>query len=424
MAADSTLVSGAYRASRDYSSRSNAAMKGLYDNLGKTGKSIDSSVSAKKEKDNKEAKDKAKAEAKKKAEQAKIKNKLDTEIQDKQSKQISDLNDQGEAMEKANKVKKEKEDNADKNAKEGITTTPNDNAETVASLSTYSDLLATYDDGSPNSIEVKNNYEKDRTAQEAFTVTLEDLSEDWSNRSSGNDTTSTGFGLGLQTDADANEFITDFINSDTKTQKREIKNDKGEVVGINTVVVGPDGEDMSLQEFDDYIDNFRVDNDSFNEIESYIGEQAESGFNLNQPFDEDGTKNQMLKIVNKGKINSLINDPNFGQSSYLEDLANGNELVGIRYSDLGLTNEEVGDDDGEIHGDENLSEELRLKIARKFIDTQEPDALKSNLADYFTEHAQRRYTKKLATKNPEGLKLPSQEEQKTNSVDDYLNMAN
>ena len=423
MAADSTLVSGANRASRDYSGKSNAAMKGLYDNLGKTGKSIDSSISAKKEKDNKEAENKAKAEA----EQAKIKDKQDTKIQDNFSNLISDLNAQGEAMEDVNKVKKEKEDNADKNAKEGITTTPNDNAETVASLSTYSDLLATYDDGSPNSIEVKNNYEKDRTAQEAFTVTLEDLSEDWSNRSSGNDTTSMGFGLGLQADADANEFITNFINSDTKTQKREIKNDKGEVVGVNTVVVGPDGKDMSLQAFDDYIDNFRVDNDSFNEIGSYIEEQVESGFNLNQPFDTDGTKNQMLKIVNKGKINSLINDPNFGQSSYLKDLANGNELVGIRYSDLGLTNEEVGDDDGEIHGDENLSEELRLKIARNYIDIklqEDPDNLKSDLADYFTEHAKRRYKKRLATKNPEGLKLPFQEEQKTNSVDDYLNMAN
>ena len=129
MAADSTLVSGANRASRDYSGKSDAAMKGLYDNLGKTGKSIDSSVSAKKEKDNKEAENKAKVEAKKKAEQAKIKNKLDTEIQDKQSKQMKDLNAQGEAMEEANKVKKEKEDNADKNAKEGTTTTPNDNAE-------------------------------------------------------------------------------------------------------------------------------------------------------------------------------------------------------------------------------------------------------------------------------------------------------
>ena len=407
MAADSTLVSGAYRASRDYSSRSNAAMKGLYDNLGKTGKSIDSSVSAKKEKDNKEAKDKAKAEA----EQAKIKDKQDQDLQDRQAKQIKDSYALAEEM-------------ANEAANEGVTTTPKDNANTVASLSTYSDLLATYDDGSPNSIEVKNNYEKDRNAQEGFKVTLEDLSEDWSNRSSGNDTTSMGFGLGLQADADANEFITNFINSDTKTQKREIKNDKGEVVGINTVVVSPDGKDMSLQAFDDYIDNFRVDNDSFNEIGSYIEEQVESGFNLNQPFDTDGTKNQMLKIVNKGKINSLINDPNFGQSSYLKDLANGDDLTGLRYSDIGLTNEEVGDDDGEIHGDENLSEELRLKIARKFIDIQEPDDLKSNLADYFTVHAQRRYNKRLATKNPEGLKLPFQEEQKTNSVDDYLNMAN
>lgn len=414
MAADSTLVSGAYRASRDYSGRSDAAMKGLYDNLGKTGKSIDSSVSAKKEKDNKEAKDKAKVEAKKKAEQAKIKDKQDTEIQDKQSKQISDLNAQGEAM-------------ANEAAKEGVTTTPKDNAETVASLGTYSDLLATYDDGSPNSIEVKNNYEKDRNAQEGFKVTLEDLSEDWSNRSSGNDTTSMGFGLGLQADADANEFITNFINSDTKTQKREIKNDKGEVVGINTVVVGPDGKDMSLQAFDDYIDNFRVDNDSFNEIGSYIEEQVESGFNLNQPFDTDGTKNQMLKIINKGKINSLINDPNFGQSSYLKDLANGDDLAGLRYSDIGLTKEDIGDDDGQFDGNENLSEELRLKIARNYIDIklqEDPDNLKSDLADYFTEHAQRRYKKRLATKNPEGLKLPFQEEQKTKSVDDYLNMAN
>lgn len=414
MAADSTLVSGAYRASRDYSGRSDAAMKGLYDNLGKTGKSIDSSISAKKEKDNKEAKDKAKVEAKKKAEQAKIKDKQDTEIQDKQSKQISDLNAQGEAM-------------ANEAAKEGVTTTPKDNAETVASLGTYSDLLATYDDGSPNSIEVKNNYEKDRNAQEGFKVTLEDLSEDWSNRSSGNDTTSMGFGLGLQADADANEFITNFINSDTKTQKREIKNDKGEVVGINTVVVGPDGKDMSLQAFDDYIDNFRVDNDSFNEIGSYIEEQVESGFNLNQPFDTDGTKNQMLKIINKGKINSLINDPNFGQSSYLKDLANGDDLAGLRYSDIGLTKEDIGDDDGQFDGNENLSEELRLKIARNYIDIklqEDPDNLKSDLADYFTEHAQRRYKKRLATKNPEGLKLPFQEEQKTKSVDDYLNMAN
>ena len=410
MAADSTLVSGAYRASRDYSGRSDAAMKGLYDNLGKTGKSIDSSISAKKEKDNKEAKDKAKAEA----EQAKIKDKQDQDLQDRQAKQIKDSYALAEEM-------------ANEAANEGVTTTPKDNANTVASLSTYSDLLATYDDGSPNSIEVKNNYEKDRNAQEGFKVTLEDLSEDWSNRSSGNDTTSMGFGLGLQADTDANEFITNFINSDTKTQKREIKNDKGEVVGINTVVVGPDGKDMSLQAFDDYIDNFRVDNDSFNEIGSYIEEQVESGFNLNQPFDTDGTKNQMLKIVNKGKINSLINDPNFGQSSYLKDLANGDDLAGLRYSDIGLTKEDVGDDDGQFDGDENLSEELRLKIARNYIDIklqEDPDNLKSDLADYFTEHAQRRYKKRLATKNPEGLKLPFQEEQKTKSVDDYLNMAN
>jgi len=410
MAADSTLVSGAYRASRDYSGKSDAAMKGLYDNLGKTGKSIDSSISAKKEKDNKEAKDKAKAEA----EQAKIKDKQDQDLQTRQAKQINDLNVQAENM-------------ANEAAKEGVTTTPKDNAETVASLSTYSDLLATYDDGSPNSIEVNNNYEKDRNAQEGFKVTLEDLSEDWSNRSSGNDTTSMGFGLGLQANADANEFITNFINSDTKTQKREIKNDKGEVVGINTVVVGPDGKDMSLQAFDDYIDNFRVDNDSFNEIGSYIEEQVESGFNLNQPFDTDGTKNQMLKIVNKGKVNSLINDPNFGQSSYLKDLANGDDLTGLRYSDIGLTKEDVGDDDGQFDGNENISEELRLKIARNYIDIklkEDPDNLKSDLADYFTEHAQRRYEKRLATKNPGGLKLPFQEEQKTKSVDDYLNMAN
>jgi hypothetical protein len=111
----------------------------------------------------------------------------------------------------------------------------------------------------------------------------------------------------------------------------------------------------------------------------------------------------------------------------LKDLANGDDLAGLRYSDIGLTKEDIGDDDGQFDGNENLSEELRLKIARNYIDIklqEDPDNLKSDLADYFTEHAQRRYKKRLATKNPEGLKLPFQEEQKTKSVDDYLNMAN
>ena len=196
--------------------------------------------------------------------------------------------------------------------------------------------------------------------------------------------TSGGFGLALERDPESKAFFEANMNP------KRIKNEEGEV-GVE----GPNGEFMSVKAFEDKVASFEVDDTSFNSINDLSAKVKVMGVESSpeDKFDKEETSKSIREIVINGRENSLMHDPNFGGTSFVDDLRGGG-MNGLKYSELGL--KQVGSDDI-VSDDDKLTDEDTNSIVDAFVDPNGPDWLMKErqdmLVDYFTTHLERNYNK-------------------------------
>tara|TARA_R110001599_G_scaffold129950_1_gene304738 strand:+ start:330 stop:1511 length:1182 start_codon:yes stop_codon:yes gene_type:complete len=198
--------------------------------------------------------------------------------------------------------------------------------------------------------------------------------------------TSGGFGLALDKDPDTKAFL------EANIEPEFIKNEEGEI-GI----VGPDGEFMTREAFTGLQTSFEVDDESFSKITELTTTVKKMGADSNpeDTFDREEASNGIRDVVVNGNMSSLMNDPGFGGTSFVDDLKSGTIYNGgLTYSDLGI--ERVGDDDI-ISEDDGLSDDDINGVVDAFVDPKNQDwnvkERQDMVIDYFTTHLERNYNK-------------------------------
>jgi hypothetical protein len=203
-------------------------------------------------------------------------------------------------------------------------------------------------------------------------------------------TTPGGFGLALESDPKAKAFMGRMVTDPTTLTTRDRLNGEGKELGVR----GPDDEFMSYEEFESYVASFEVDDTSFNAISDLTNSARDmaSKADPEDVFDDmakDTVRQSIDSIIRNGNIKSLVNDPAFGGTSFIEDLKNSDMMNNIRYSDLGI--KPKGNDDF-ISEDDGLSEEDKETIVSKLVDDPDSeDVLMDTLKDYFVKHVERNY---------------------------------
>jgi|21_taG_2_1085346.scaffolds.fasta_scaffold16619_3 hypothetical protein len=216
------------------------------------------------------------------------------------------------------------------------------------------------------------------------------LAGNWVGKSDENNQSAGGFGMALERDPDTKAFLEDNIEP---TPMKRVNEDTGEEeIGV----VGPDGEFMTRKAFTDLVASMEVDDTSFNELESITARYKKMGddSSVEDVFDREEASKGIRAVINKGNIQSLMHDPGFGGTSFVDDLKAGGIFKGLKYSDLGI--KAKGGDDI-VSNDDGLSEDDINSIVDAFTNPSGEDWLvkerKEMLVDYYTTHVERNYNK-------------------------------
>lgn len=375
MAADSTLVEGAYRAARPVDMGKRAAQEKLSDNIASTVGRL------KKEKESDKAE--AKKEAAKKA----------TEKQGANTTVVPPVKEKEVTVED-NKNVAEVENQVELAINEGVTLTKRDDENISADLeglrSQVNEALLGKDKN--QAAKITENVRQMRDDKEAVSFILNNIGQDYNNI--GN-TTAHGYGMNLENDPDAKRWMQDLILAQTKLSMSDPDKDGNTRYGV----YGPNNEFMTPNQLTEYLVQFEVDNSSFNEIDELAEGYRDKGSEPSGQFDRDTAMKSVQRIVDSGNFKSLMHDSSFGSTSFVEDLMAGEELSGMTYSKLGL-DAPAGDDDGVINREDNISKDLKRKIVNNF--TSHPEykgKAKEAVIKYYTDYLERNYNKTAESKN-------------------------
>lgn len=373
MAADSTLVEGAYRAARPVDMGKRAAQEKLSDNIASTVGRL------KKEKESDKAE--AKKEAAKKATEKQGANTTVVPIVEEEEAAAEDNN----VAEVENQVKLAID--------EGVTLTPLDGEKISTDLeglrSQVNEALLGKDKN--QAAKITENVGQMRDDKEAVSFILNNIGQDYNNI--GN-TTAHGYGMNLENDPIAKRWMQNLILAQEKLDVSDPDKDGNTRYGV----YGPNDEFMTPNQLTEYLVQFEVDNSSFNEIDELAEGYRDQGSEGSDQFDRDTAMKSVQRIVDSGNFKSLMHDSSFGSTSFVEDLMAGEELSGMTYSELGL--DAPAGDDGVINREDNISNDLKRKIVNNFTNSPEHKGkAKEAVIKYYTDHLERNYNKTAGSKN-------------------------
>ena len=186
------------------------------------------------------------------------------------------------------------------------------------------------------------------------------------------------------------------------------------------IVKGPNGEDFTYQQLDDYLSKFEVANSQFNAINEFASNQRKIGqTEKNTSYNKDTGRAEAERIVNSdpNSLMSLALDKSFGNTSFYEDFIASDELGAITYKDLGLTPPK-NDKDGKINASDNITDAMKQQIVSTMImENKNVDLLKGKLIDYFSGHFERNYNAGAprAQYTPYTIRTKQRTKQKTKS---------
>ena len=383
MGADSVLVEGAYRASRHIDMGKSAAQKELGDTIAGTVDRLRKEKEAGKAKAEAEVKTATGVKAKAEGDQVQP------------EEPIVDAAEEEEITEEiANETDVDVE--VDLAISEGVTLNSNDDQNIETDLGALRAKVddALLGDDKVGAARITANVEQMAGDKEGIANTLGSMGENYGNR--GN-TTSHGYGMNLENNPAAKEWMQNLILSQEKLEVNE-DGDGNLRYGVH----GPDGNFMTPNQLEDYLVQFEVDNESFNAIDGLAEGYRDQGSEGIEQFDRDKAMKSIEQIVNSGNLQSIIHDSSFGGRSFIDDLIAGDELNGISYANLNL--EPPDDDvDGFIGPDDNISEDFKRQIANNFTTSKDyADKAKGAVINYYTDHLERNYNKTASKIEPTG----------------------
>ena len=365
MAADQTLVQGAYNASRYYGQPVDEARNRLLNNLNKFGETVDNSIG-----------------------KEQLAQQENIEQQKKQEKKQQDAIDRNLAKEREAREKVWNKNASKLIAADGSMSSQDYGAATDAVANV---LKPQFLDGDPTQQNMAMN-DLALAAKEINGVKdyrLENATFFANANTPGQAFNEDGYSLALQDDEEALTILGNH-SSDSSLSISPTTNDAGEQTGIQFGVLGFNGQHMSLDDADALSESFKVDVESKSNIlalQNEMADQAENGthedtFNLRE------AKERITDIVKNGKQKSLMYDPLIKSSSFKDDLYSSGMLSKVTYADLGLSEEDISklDKDGDGKANEQLSPEDQNSIIKMFIGSPNLQQERQDmLIDYYTQ---------------------------------------
>ena len=248
----------------------------------------------------------------------------------------------------------------------------------------------------------------DKEALEGFDSILLGVNEDYLAKG---ENTQYGYGNALTSNPKALEYVQSLIKAKDGlklTKETTYPNEEKPEEGVDQFVVkGPDGQSFSYQQLEKYLSQFEVANDQFNEIYDFAKEQRKLGGTETGPYDKDAGIAKAQQIVDSGDNNliSMALDKSFGNTSFYQDFIASDKLSGITYESLGL--KPPKGDDGNIDAKDSISDEMKKQIVSAMInDSKNKDLLKGELVNYIAGHFERNYNvaNPLSSSNMGGMR--------------------
>ncbi len=370
MAADSTLVQGAYRAHKYYGKPVDDARDKLFKNLREVGENLDT----KKEREELAAQEAAQAQQK-----------LEKKQQDALDKEAA-------------KQRELKEKNWNKNASkliaaDGSMSSPDYGMATDAVANYLKPMYLNGDSTEQNmamndlSLAAKqiNGIKEYRLDNASFFANANKPGETFSED---------GYSLALQDDESALDILGGHTG-DSALSINPSMNEEGSATGVEFGIIGGYDEEgnpvhMSLDEADGISEKFKVDVASKANILSLQNEmasKAEEGTHEDN-FDSKGVRDRVTEIVRNGKQLSLMYDPLIKSTSFKDDLYSSGMLNGVTYESLGISPEIAFEMDKNQDGlaNDTLTPQDQNAIVKMFI--QSPNLQKERdemLVEYYTQ---------------------------------------
>lgn len=234
------------------------------------------------------------------------------------------------------------------------------------------------------------NLERNADDISVYQETIAQLGQDWTNRSKeGGAKTPYGYGMALEMDDKNKEWLMGVINS-----KQRLEVDDSDKDNPRYGVYGPDDNFMTPKQLREYLVQFEVDNNSFNQLDDLTYNYKDKGTKsaATDVFDYDEAKRSVTQIVDNGNLRSLTFDPTFGGTSYADDLINGDEMGQITYKSLGI-DPPADDKDGIINEEDNINDDLKKQIMKQWTAKDGPhfEKYRNSVIDYYTRHIQKNF---------------------------------
>lgn len=373
MAADSTLAQGAYRASKHYDMGQVAAQRRLSEKLSGLSSDI--------------------RDKRKQKEASELANVRQPVKKSTTEKVLADDKIKKEEVDPVVEVKEKQATDAALN-NEGVTSGDKDKLYDASVDARQTFINAARNKDTETQRQVKEMQDKMKDSVDTFEQIFSRTNENWLSKG---ENTAFGYGNALENNPEAKEWLADLISGGEDGIKlienpvyKDDESDK--IIGSEFVVKGPDGKEMTAPQLEEYLSQFEIDNESFNQIDDLaVFYRDEGSKNQKGYFNYDKARKDISQIVSSGNMTSLALDKSFGGTSFADDLFESDELSNVKYSDLGLK-PPSGKGDDTITADDNIDDELKNEIIKTMInDPSYKDQLKNTLTEYYTGHMQRNY---------------------------------
>tara|TARA_Y100000015_G_C2393226_1_gene91320 strand:- start:216 stop:1610 length:1395 start_codon:yes stop_codon:yes gene_type:complete len=108
-------------------------------------------------------------------------------------------------------------------------------------------------------------------------------------------------------------------------------------------------------------------------------------------FNREKVRSSITEVVSKGNLKSLVHDETFGGTSFAEDILKS-DFAGMTYGSLGLSDIYDTDGDGKLTSNDNLSTEDKKAIVEELINNpNNASLLEEEVTNYFTAHIQKNW---------------------------------
>ena len=152
-------------------------------------------------------------------------------------------------------------------------------------------------------------------------------------------------------------------------------------------------DEYTVEELAEHLQQYEIDNATFNKISDLATKYRKEGKDGVKPgsFNRQPVYDYIKGLVEKGNLRSIVLDKSYGNTSYAQDLLNSDDLANIKYEDLNLEPPK-GDEDGRINSSDNIDDELKQRIVDILLkDDQYKDSLIESVSNYFTGHIERNH---------------------------------